>query len=154
MSGRKNRADLQYWLTQLKEEAIETNRVWAERLGINVSTAITAVKPSGTVSQLVDSASGIHPRYSEQYIRRVRADARDPLCGVLEAAGVPVELDVTSSTTKVFSFPIKSPKKAVVATDMGRWGSGCTTSSTRLVASAFYLTQNIRTSRHPMSQWT
>ena len=119
MSGRKNRADLQYWLTQLKEEAIETNRVWAKRLGINVSTAITAVKPSGTVSQLVDSASGIHPRYAEQYIRRVRADARDPLCGVLEAAGVPVELDVTSSTTKVFSFPIKSPKKAVVATDMG-----------------------------------
>src|SRR6056300_823866 len=119
MSGRKNRADLQYWLTQLKEEAIETNRVWAKRLGINVSTAITAVKPSGTVSQLVDSASGIHPRYAEQYIRRVRADARDPLCAVLEAAGVPVELDVTSSTTKVFSFPIKSPKKAVVATDMG-----------------------------------
>ena len=119
MSGRKNRADLQYWLTQLKEEAIETNRVWAKRLGINVSTAITAVKPSGTVSQLVDSASGIHPRYAEQYIRRVRADARDPLCGVLEAAGVPVELDVTSSTTKVFSFLIKSPKKAVVATDMG-----------------------------------
>ena len=125
MSGRKNRADLQYWLTQLKEEAIETNRVWAERLGINVSTAITAVKPSGTVSQLVDSASGIHPRYAEQYIRRVRADARDPLCAVLEAAGVPVEEDVTSPTTKVFSFPIKSPKQAVVATDMGAMEQLC-----------------------------
>src|SRR6056300_1739074 len=119
MSGRKNRAELQEWLTELKKEAIKTNRTWAVRLGINVSTAITAVKPSGTVSQLVDSASGIHPRYAEQYVRRVRADARDPLCAVLEAAGVPVELDVTSATTKVFSFPIKSPKKAVVATDMG-----------------------------------
>ena len=119
MSGRKKREELQYWLEELKKEAIKTNRKWAENLGINVSTAITAVKPSGTVSQLVDSASGIHPRYAEQYIRRVRADARDPLCSVLEAAGVPVEADVTSPTTKVFSFPIKSPKNAVVATDMG-----------------------------------
>ena len=119
MSGRKKREELQYWLEELKKEAIKTNRKWADNLGINVSTAITAVKPSGTVSQLVDSASGIHPRYAEQYIRRVRADARDPLCAVLEAAGVPVETDVTSQTTKVFSFPIKSPKNAVVATDMG-----------------------------------
>ena len=119
MSGRKKREELQYWLEELKKEAIKTNRKWADNLGINVSTAITAVKPSGTVSQLVDSASGIHPRYAEQYIRRVRADSRDPLCAVLEAAGVPVETDVTSQTTKVFSFPIKSPKNAVVATDMG-----------------------------------
>ena len=119
MSGRKKREELQYWLEELKKEAIKTNRKWADNLGINVSTAITAVKPSGTVSQLVDSASGIHPRYAEQYIRRVRADSRDPLCTVLEAAGVPVEADVTSPTTKVFSFPIKSPKNAVVATDMG-----------------------------------
>ena len=119
MSGRKDRNELQYWLEELKKEAIKTNSKWAKRLGINISTAITAVKPSGTVSQLVDSASGIHPRYAEQYIRRVRADARDPLCAVLEAAGVPVEADVTSPTTKVFSFPIKSPKNAVVATDMG-----------------------------------
>jgi len=119
MSGRKSRDELQYWLEELKKEAIKTNSKWAKRLGINISTAITAVKPSGTVSQLVDSASGIHPRYADQYIRRVRADARDPLCAVLEAAGVPVEADVTSPTTKVFSFPIKSPKNAVVATDMG-----------------------------------
>ena len=125
MSGRKSRAELQEWLTELKKEAIKTNRTWAVRLGINVSTAITAVKPSGTVSQLVDSASGIHPRYAEQYVRRVRADARDPLCAVLEAAGVPVEIDVTSPTTKVFSFPIKSPKKAVVATDMGAMEQLC-----------------------------
>jgi hypothetical protein len=105
MSGRKSKDELKYWLQELKKEAIKTNRKWAERLGISVSAAITAVKPSGTVSQLVDSASGIHPRYSDQYIRRVRADARDPLCAVLEASGVPVEDDVMSPSTKVFSQP-------------------------------------------------
>ena len=125
LSGRTGRAELQHWLTQLKEEAVQTNKKWAKRLKINASTAITAVKPSGTVSQLVDSASGIHPRYSEQYIRRVRADARDPLCGVLEAAGVPVEEDVMSPTTKVFSFPVQSPEGAVVANDMGAMEQLC-----------------------------
>ena len=119
LSGRRDKGVLKTWLTELKEEAIKTNAEWAKRIGINVSTAITAVKPSGTVSQLVDSASGIHPRYSDQYIRRVRADSRDPLCQVLEAAGVPVEDDVMSPTTKVFSFPIKSPEGAVVASEMG-----------------------------------
>ena len=121
MSGRTETFsdNLKEWLTELKEEAIRTNVKWSTLLKINASTAITAVKPSGTVSQLVDSASGIHPRYSEQYIRRVRADSRDPLCGVLEAAGVPVEDDVMSPTTKVFSFPVKSPKNAIVAPDMG-----------------------------------
>ena len=119
LSGRQDRETLKEWLTALKETAIETNKIWADRLGINTSAAITAVKPSGTVSQLVDSASGIHPRYADQYIRRVRADARDPLCQVLEAAGVPVEDDVMSPTTKVFSFPIKSPDGAVVASEMG-----------------------------------
>ena len=119
LSGRRDKGVLKTWLTELKEEAIATNKQWASKLGINPSTAITAVKPSGTVSQLVDSASGIHPRYSDQYIRRVRADARDPLCTVLEAAGVPVEDDVMSPNTKVFSFPIKSPDGAVVASEMG-----------------------------------
>ena len=119
LSGREDREKLKDWLVALKEEAISTNKEWATKLGINISTAITAVKPSGTVSQLVDSASGIHPRYSDQYIRRVRADARDPLCQVLEAAGVPVEDDVMSPTTKVFSFPIKAPDGAVVASEMG-----------------------------------
>ena len=119
LSGRRDKGVLKTWLTELKEEAVKTNAEWAGRLGINVSTAITAVKPSGTVSQLVDSASGIHPRYADQYIRRVRADSRDPLCQVLEAAGVPVEDDVMSPTTKVFSFPIKSPDGAVVASEMG-----------------------------------
>jgi ribonucleoside-diphosphate reductase alpha chain len=119
LSGREDREKLKEWLIVLKEEAISTNAEWSKRLGINMSAAITAVKPSGTVSQLVDSASGIHPRYSDQYIRRVRADARDPLCKILEAAGVPVEDDVMSPSTKVFSFPIKSPDGAVVASEMG-----------------------------------
>ena len=94
LSGRKDKAKLKKWLTEMRNEAIVTNEQWAKKLGINPSTAITAIKPSGTVSQLVDSASGIHPRYSSQYIRRVRADSRDPLCSVLEAAGVPVEDDL------------------------------------------------------------
>ena len=119
LSGRRDKGVLKNWLTELREEAIATNKIWADRLSINTSTAITAVKPSGTVSQLVDSASGIHPRYAQQYIRRVRADARDPLCSVLEAAGVPVEDDVMSPSTKVFSFPIASPDGAVVASEMG-----------------------------------
>jgi ribonucleoside-triphosphate reductase len=119
LSGRRDKGVLKTWLTELREEAIATNKSWADRLSINTSTAITAVKPSGTVSQLVDSASGIHPRYAHQYIRRVRADARDPLCAVLEAAGIPVEDDVMSPSTKVFSFPIQSPEGAVVASEMG-----------------------------------
>ena len=119
LSGRDDNAKLKKWLTAMREEAIATNKDWSSRLGINASAAITAVKPSGTVSQLVDSASGIHPRYAQHYIRRVRADSRDPLCAVLEAAGVPVEDDVTSPTTKVFSFPMKAPDGAVTASEMG-----------------------------------
>ena len=102
-------------LEELKDEAVKTNKEWAKRLGINQSTAITCVKPSGTVSQLVNSASGIHGRFADYYIRRVRADRRDPLCTVLEAAGVPVETDVTSSSTRIFSFPQKAPKGSTVA---------------------------------------
>jgi ribonucleoside-diphosphate reductase alpha chain len=125
LSGREavgdngERKQLKKWLTEMREEAIKTNAEWAKKLGVNASTAITAVKPSGTVSQLVDSASGIHPRFSEQYIRRVRASADDPLCTVLEAAGVPVEDDVMSPNTKVFSFVKQAPEGAVVTQDMG-----------------------------------
>ena len=119
LSGREDNAKLKKWLTALREEAIATNKAWADRLGINPSAAITAVKPSGTVSQLVDSASGIHPRYAQQYIRRVRASKNDPLCAVLEAAGVPVEDDVMSPSTKVFSFVQKAPDGAVTASEMG-----------------------------------
>jgi ribonucleoside-triphosphate reductase len=119
LSGRKDKSELKRWLKQMREEAIQVNASWSKRLGINTSVSITAVKPSGTVSQLVDSASGIHPRYARYYIRRVRADARDPLCSVLEQAGVPVEDDVMSPSTKVFSFPMKAPDNAVLASDMG-----------------------------------
>lgn len=125
LSGRDTVGDngehkqLKKWLTEMRQEALATNAEWSKKLGINTSTAVTAVKPSGTVSQLVDSASGIHPRFSEQYIRRVRASSDDPLCAVLEAAGVPVEDDVMSPNTKVFSFVKKAPEGAVVTQDMG-----------------------------------
>ena len=106
------------WLKAMKETAIETNKVWAEQLGISPSAAITTIKPSGTVSQLVDSASGIHPRYSEYYIRTVRADKKDPLAKLMREQGFPVE-DCFSKpeTTDVFSFPVKCPGHAVMRND-------------------------------------
>lgn len=106
-------------LKGLKDVAINTNKEWAEKLGIEQSLAVTTVKPSGTVSQLVDSASGIHPRYSEYYIRTVRADSKDPLATFLIAQGVPVEADVTNGNNLVFSFPVKSPDAAVLRNDIG-----------------------------------
>lgn len=105
--------ELGYALQQLKNETIETNQEWAGLLGINPSASITTVKPSGTVSQLVDSASGIHPRHSDFYIRTVRADAKDPLATFLTYKGVPVELDVTNSNNLVFSFPIAAPTGSI-----------------------------------------
>lgn len=112
-----NQPDLPKALEALRQVAVDTNKEWAKKLGINQSTAITCVKPSGTVSQLVNSASGIHGRYSDYYIRRVRADMRDPLCQVLSNAGVPWEVDVTSPTTAVFSFPQKAPEGSVMSSD-------------------------------------
>ena len=109
--------DLDLLLEDLRDVSIATNKEWAERLGIPQSAAITCVKPSGTVSQLVDSASGIHGRYAPYYIRRVRADVRDPLCRVLEDAGVPCEMDNFSPSTKVFSFPKQAPEGAVFASE-------------------------------------
>lgn len=106
------------WLSELCEHAIEVNKVWAEKLGINQSVAITTVKPSGTVSQLVDSASGIHPRYSQHYIRTVRADKKDPLAQFMRAEGFPVEdCVIKGDTTDVFSFPVAGPEKAVFRND-------------------------------------
>lgn len=100
-------------LRQLKEIAIETNREWAAKIGVNPSVAVTTVKPSGTVSQLVNSASGIHPRYSKYYIRTVRADKKDPLAVFMRQQGFPVEDDVTKPAhTDVFSFPIASPDES------------------------------------------
>ena len=90
---------------------IKTNEKWAKKLGIEQSAAITCVKPSGTVSQLVDSASGIHPRFSKHYIRRVRSDKKDPLAVFMEAAGFPVEQDVMSesSATQYLVFQSSLP---------------------------------------------
>jgi ribonucleoside-diphosphate reductase alpha chain len=107
------------WLRALKEVAIETNKEWAKKLGINPATAITCVKPSGTVSQLVDSASGIHPRFSSQYIRTVRQDIKDPLTTYMINAGVPHEPDVYNPQNVVFSFPVKAPDGSVTAGQMG-----------------------------------
>jgi ribonucleoside-diphosphate reductase alpha chain len=106
-------------LEELKEVAIKTNKEWAEKLGVNPSTAITCVKPSGTVSQLVDSASGIHPRHSDYYIRTVRGDNKDPLTQFMKDSGVPNEPDAMKpDATTVFSFPVKSPKGAITRNDL------------------------------------
>jgi len=97
-------------LNELRDVARDTNKEWAEKLGIEPSAAITCVKPSGTVSQLVDSASGIHPRHSKFYIRRVRGDKKDPLTTFLVEQGIPSEDCVYKPTqTTVFSFPQKAP---------------------------------------------
>lgn len=105
-------------LGNLKGIAISTNKKFAEKLGINQATAITCVKPSGTVSQLVDSASGIHPRFSSHYIRTVRANKRDPLAKWMEHKGFPVEQSVTNENDAVFSFPQKAPSGATVTKDL------------------------------------
>ena len=115
----KPTTDLEKWLGEMKDVAIETNRKWSERLGVNESTAITCVKPSGTVSQLVNSASGIHPRFADYYIRRVRGDTKDPLSVFMSDSGFSVEQDVMSPTTAVFSFPIKAPKSSVTVNQVG-----------------------------------
>ena len=107
------------WLEDLKDVAIKTNKAWAKKLGINQSVAITCVKPSGTVSQLVDSASGIHPRFSKHYIRRVRSDAKDPLAQFMSAGGFPVEQDIMSPASLVYSFPVKSPETSVTVKQVG-----------------------------------
>lgn len=106
-------------LEHLKNVAVATNAEWAERLGISRSAAITCVKPSGTVSQLVDSASGIHARHSEYYIRTVRGDNKDPLTQFMIDQGIPAEPDVMKpDSTTVFSFPMKSPVGAITRNDM------------------------------------
>jgi ribonucleoside-diphosphate reductase alpha chain len=106
-------------LAFLKEKAIETNVKWAKKLKIGASTSITCVKPSGTVSQLTDSASGIHPRFSNYYIRTVRADKKDPLATTMLEAGFPCEEDITNSSNWVFAFPQKAPKNAITVDSMG-----------------------------------
>lgn len=108
------------FLRELRQITIDTNREVAERLGINVSAAITTVKPSGTVSQLVNSASGIHPRHSEYYIRRVRQDLKDPLTQFLIATGVPFEPCIgKEDAMAVFEFPEAAPTGCVRRDEVG-----------------------------------
>lgn len=118
-NGSAGEAATAKFLSELREIAVETNKVMAEKLGINQSTAITCVKPSGTVSQLTDSASGIHPRFSEYYIRTVRADKKDPLATAMISSGFPHEEDVMNNSNWVFSFPQKSPPGSVTVDDLG-----------------------------------
>ena len=106
-------------LQDLREEAIRTNAEFAKKIGINQSVAVTCVKPSGTVSQLVDAASGIHARHNPFYVRTVRGDKRDPLTRMMKDTGFPVEDDVTNpSHTSVFSFPVKVDQGAVFRADI------------------------------------
>jgi ribonucleoside-diphosphate reductase alpha chain len=110
---------LEKTLEHLRTVAVNTNAEWADRLGIPRSTAITCVKPSGTVSQLVDSASGIHARHSPYYIRTVRGDNKDPLTQFMKDKGIPNEPEeYRPDQTTVFSFPFKSPEGAVTRNDM------------------------------------
>jgi ribonucleoside-triphosphate reductase len=117
--GDANNPELAAWLEEMRNVSIQTNKEWAEKLGVNASAAITCVKPSGTVSQLVDSASGIHPRFSKHYIRRVRSDKKDPLAVYMEQAGFPVEQDVMSPSSVVFSFPVKAPESSTCVKEVG-----------------------------------
>jgi ribonucleoside-triphosphate reductase len=112
-------AGLEKTLEHLRSVAVSTNAEWADRLGIPQSAAITCVKPSGTVSQLVDSASGIHARHSEYYIRTVRGDNKDPLTTFMKDQGIPSEACVMKpDTTTVFSFPVQAPQGCVTRNDM------------------------------------
>ena len=109
------------WLTTMRETSVEVAKVWSKRLKINMPAAITCVKPSGTVSQLVNSSSGIHPRHSHYYYRRVRISRFDPLCSLLIDEGVPHDPEVGSNmdncNTVVFRFPLKTPKNSVFRED-------------------------------------
>ena len=118
-NGRKGSDKLAKLLDELREVAIETNKQYAKKLGINQSAAITCVKPSGTVSQLVDAASGIHARHSDFYVRTVRADNKDPLCQFMKDKGFPYEACVMKPEhVTVFSFPIHSPNSSVKRDEM------------------------------------
>ena len=107
------------FLMRLRKEAVDTNKEFSKKLGIPQSTAITCVKPSGTVSQLVDSASGIHSRHSQYYIRTVRGDKKDPLTTLMIEKGMPHEPDITKpDSVVVFSFPMKAPDGCITRNDL------------------------------------
>lgn len=119
LSGSKGIHVLTDWLDGMREEAIQTNQEIAGKMGINVSTAITTAKPSGTVSQLTASSSGMHPWHSEHYLRSVRGDNKDPITQFMKDVGIPNEPDVAApDSTTVFYFPQKAPKGALTRTDL------------------------------------
>lgn len=119
MNGSEGKDQLADFLDEIRELAVETNAEWAAKLGIQPSTAVTTIKPSGTVSQLVGVSSGLHPWYSEHYIRTVRGDNKDPLTRLMKDEGIPNEPDVMKpNDTAVFSFPVKAPNGAVVSSDL------------------------------------
>ena len=115
----KHSDQLEQWLEEMRNVSVDTNKEWAVKLDVNTSAAITCVKPSGTVSQLVDSASGIHPRFSSHYIRRVRSDKKDPLAIFMTDKGFPVEKDVMSEQSLVFSFPTRAPETSTTVKQVG-----------------------------------
>jgi len=119
-SGAQGLGKLGEVLDELRLEAVRVNERWAKILGVEQSKAIICVKPSGTVSQLVDSASGIHPRFAPYYIRTVRADKKDPLAQFMIDKGFPCEDDLMKPEYQyVFSFPQKAPEGAVVTKEVG-----------------------------------
>lgn len=117
----RNTPEARMWLAIMKETAIAAARDWSGMLGINMPAAITCVKPSGTVSQLVDCASGMHSRHSPFYIRRVRVSVHDPLCKLLVDEGVPHNPEVgqtmEDASTLVFDFPIQAPESSLMRED-------------------------------------
>jgi ribonucleoside-diphosphate reductase alpha chain len=118
-SGKENINELGKTLEDLREYARETNKTEAAKIGVNESAAITCVKPSGTVSQLVGVSSGMHAWHSDYYIRTVRGDKKDPLSTFLKEVGIPVEDDfMKPNDTYVFSFPVKAPEGAITRNDL------------------------------------
>jgi len=119
MSGHKGHDELACALQKLRAQAVRTNKDWAKKLGIPQAAAITCNKPSGTVSQLVDCSSGVHGREAPHYLRNVRADKNDPLARMMRELGFPCEDDIMKPEHNlVFTFPIKSPKNAMIQSEM------------------------------------
>jgi len=116
--GEYEKSVLSTTLEQLRDITRKVNKEWADKLGIPASKAITTIKPSGTVSQLVNSGSGIHPRYAKHYVRRVRADVKDPLADWMKERGVPCEVDVYNPQNVVFSFPMASADNSLTRHDV------------------------------------
>lgn len=117
--GDPDSSGLPVWLSSLREHAVSVNKKYAELLGIQQSVSLSLVKPSGTVSQLVDSSSGIHPRFAKYYMRRVRCDKKDPIAQLMKLWGFPCEDDVTNKDVYVFSFPMKAPSTSKTVKDVG-----------------------------------